>query len=53
MHPWGATLTGFGYRPDGDLYIIYNVGTQFASVAPANPSQVRENAVKWTYSFNP
>jgi hypothetical protein len=22
------------YRPDSDLYIIYNVGTQFASIAP-------------------
>ena len=33
----------------------YNVGTQFASLAPANPPQVREtrSAVKWTYSFAP
>jgi len=32
------------------VYIIYNVGTQFASIAPANPPQVREArfAVKWT-----
>ncbi len=45
----------YNYRPDSDLYIIYNVGTQFASIAPANPPQVRETrfAVKWTYSFNP
>ncbi len=45
----------FNYRPDSDLYIIYNVGTQFASIAPANPPQVRETrfAVKWTYSFAP
>jgi hypothetical protein len=43
----------YNYRPDSDLYIIYNVGTQFASIAPANPPQVRETrfAVKWTYSF--
>jgi hypothetical protein len=43
------------YRPDSDLHIIYNVGTQFASIAPANPPQVRETrfAVKWTYSFAP
>jgi len=27
----------YNYRPDSDLYIIYNVGTQFASIAPANP----------------
>jgi hypothetical protein len=45
----------YNYRPDSDLYIIYNVGTQFASIAPANPPQVRETrfAVKWTYSFAP
>lgn len=45
----------YNYRPDSDLYIIYNIGTQFASIAPANPPQVRETrfAVKWTYSFAP
>jgi hypothetical protein len=45
----------YNYRPDSDLYIIYNVGTQFASIAPANPPQIRETrfAVKWTYSFAP
>jgi hypothetical protein len=45
----------YNYRPDSDLYIIYNVGTQFASIAPANPPQVRETrfAVKWSYSFAP
>jgi uncharacterized protein DUF5916 len=45
----------YNYRPDSDLYIIYNVGTQFASIAPANPPQVRETrfAIKWTYSFTP
>jgi len=45
----------YNYRPDSDLYIIYNVGTQFASIAPANPPQVRVTrfAVKWTYSFAP
>lgn len=45
----------YNYRPDSDLYIIYNLGTQFASIAPANPPQVRETrlAVKWTYSFAP
>ena len=45
----------YNYRPDSDLYIIYNVGTQFASIAPANPPQVRETrfAVKWTYSIAP
>jgi len=45
----------YNYRPDSDFYVIYNVGTQFASLAPANPTQVRETrfAVKWTYSFAP
>lgn len=45
----------YNYRPDSDLYVIYNVGTQFASIAPANPPQVRETrfAVKWTYSWRP
>jgi hypothetical protein len=45
----------YNYRPDSDLYIIYNVGTQFASIAPANPPEIRETrfAVKWTYSFAP
>jgi hypothetical protein len=45
----------YNYRPDSDVYIIYNVGTQFASLAAANPPQVRETrfAVKWTYSFAP
>jgi hypothetical protein len=45
----------YNYRPDSDLYVIYNIGTQFASLAAANPVQVRENrfAVKYTYSFRP
>ena len=45
----------YNFRPDSDLYIIYNVGTQFATLAPANPPQVRETrfAVKYTYSFAP
>jgi len=45
----------YNYRPDSDLYIVYNVGTQFASIVSANPPQVREArfAVKCTYSFAP
>jgi len=45
----------YNYRPDSDLYVIYNIGTQFASIAAANPPQVRESrfAVKFTYSFFP
>jgi hypothetical protein len=36
----------YNYRPDSDLYVIYNVGTQFASIAPSNPPQVRENTIR-------
>jgi hypothetical protein len=45
----------YNYRPDSDLYVIYNVGTQFASLAAANPQEIRETrfAVKYTYSFSP
>jgi hypothetical protein len=45
----------YNYRPDSDFYFIYNLGTQFVSLAAANPQQVRETrfAVKYTYSFLP
>ncbi len=45
----------YNYRPDSDLYVIYNVGTRFASLAATNPLQLREQkfAVKFTYSFTP
>jgi hypothetical protein len=45
----------YNYRPDSDLFIIYNVGTQFVSLAAANPQQIRESrfAVKFTFSFLP
>jgi hypothetical protein len=45
----------YNYRPDSDLYVIYNVGTRFASLAAANPEQLRETRfeVKFTYSFSP
>lgn len=45
----------YNYRPDSDLYVIYNVGTRFASLAAANPEQLRETRfeVKFTYSFWP
>jgi hypothetical protein len=43
----------YNYRPDSDVYVIYNVGTQFASLAPSNPPQLRETrfAIKFTYSW--
>ncbi len=45
----------YNYRPDSDLFIIYNLGTQFVSLAAANPQQIRETrfAIKFTYSFRP
>jgi len=45
----------YNYRPDSDLFIIYNLGTQFVSLAAANPQQIRETrfAIKFTYSFLP
>jgi hypothetical protein len=45
----------YSYRPDSDLFIIYDVGTQFVSLAAANPQQIRETrfAIKFTYSFVP
>jgi hypothetical protein len=45
----------YNYRPDSDFYVIYNVGTRFASLAAANPEQLRETRfeVKFTYSFSP
>jgi hypothetical protein len=45
----------YNYRPDSDLYIIYNVGTQFQSLTNTNLQELREQrfAVKFTYSFQP
>jgi len=45
----------YNYRPDSDFYVIYNVGTQFASIAPSNPPELRETrfAIKYTYSWHP
>ena len=45
----------YNYRPDSDLYVIYNVGTRFASLTATNVEQLRETRfeVKFTYSFSP
>ena len=42
------------FRPDSDLYVIYNVGSRFQSLAAGNPMQVRQEkiAVKITYSWS-
>ena len=45
----------WNYRPDSDLFLIYTVGQQFASLAAANPMQLMQHrlALKFTYSFSP
>ena len=45
----------WNYRPDSDLFVIYTVGQQFASLVAANPTQFTQNrfAVKYTYSWRP
>jgi Domain of unknown function (DUF5916) len=43
----------YTFRPDSDLYVIYNLGTRFQSLAAGNPAPVREEkfAVKVTYAW--
>ena len=45
----------YTFRPDSDLYVIYNAGNRFQSLAAGNPMEVREQkfAVKITYSWSP
>jgi hypothetical protein len=44
----------YTFRPDSDLYAIYNVGNRFQALAAGNPTEVREEkfAVKVTYSWS-
>jgi hypothetical protein len=43
----------WNYRPDSDLFVIYNLGNQFNSLAAGNPVLSREQrfTVKYTYSI--
>ncbi len=43
----------YTYRPDSDLFVIYNLGSQFNSIAAGNPVLLREQklTLKFTYSF--
>jgi hypothetical protein len=43
----------FKYRPDSDLFVVYNLGHQFGSLEAGNPvvSRGRRLVVKLTYSF--
>jgi len=44
----------YTFRPDSDLYVIYNVGNRFQSIVAGNPMELREQkfAVKVTYSWS-
>jgi hypothetical protein len=44
----------YTFRPDSDLYVIYNTGTRFQSLVAGNPIPVREErfALKATYSWS-
>jgi hypothetical protein len=44
----------YTFRPDSDLYVIYNTGTRFQSLSAGNPVLLREEkfAVKVTYSWS-
>lgn len=44
----------YTFRPDSDLYVIYNAGSRFQAIAAGNPMQVRTEkfAVKITYSWS-
>ena len=53
-HPVSVNLRlRYTYRPDSDLFVIYNVGSQFNSIAAGNPvlTEERRLTVKLTYSF--
>ena len=44
----------YTFRPDSDLYVIYNLGARFQTLAAGNPVPTREQkfAVKLTYSWS-
>jgi len=53
-HPVSVNLRlRYTFRPDSALFVIYNVGSQFNSIAAGNPilTQERRLTVKLTYSF--
>lgn len=53
-HPLSMNLRlRYRYRPDSDLFVIYNLGSQFNSLAAGNPvlTQERRLSIKFTYSF--
>ena len=44
----------YTFRPDSDLYVIYNLGNRFQTLAAGNPLPIREQkfAIKVTYSWS-
>jgi len=53
-NPWSLNLRlRYTYRPDSDLFVIYNIGNQFNSLAAGNPVLLQEKrlSIKLTYSF--
>src|SRR5579859_633347 len=53
-HPWSTNIRlRYTYRPDSDLFVIYNLGNQFNSLAAGNPvlTQEKRLSIKFTYSF--
>ena len=44
----------YTFRPDSDLYVIYNLGNRFQNLVAGNPMPVREEkfAIKATYSWS-
>jgi len=44
----------YTFRPDSDLYVIYNLGNRFQNLVSGNPMPVREEkfAIKATYSWS-
>jgi len=54
QHPWSTNIRlRYTYRPDSDLFVIYNLGNQFNSLAAGNPvlTQEKRLSIKFTYSF--
>ncbi|HWF86825.1 MAG TPA: hypothetical protein VG222_18330 [Vicinamibacterales bacterium] len=49
---WNGRLR-YQYRPDSDLFVVFNDGSQFNSLLAGNPMLTRDRrlSVKWTYSF--
>ena len=53
-HPVSVNIRlRYNYRPDSDLFVVYNIGSQFNSLAAGNPVLGREQrlTIKFTYSF--